>query len=251
VACATLLFTLPSTAEDDEPSPQIALDYLKLLIKLKVVASSENAEWIEEKESLKNRMILLEKELAQLKTLLGSAGENETESSDRRTALINEESILKAAAVELRQSLNGLENALLQLSAYFPPPLLATTQDYRQRLRDRSLSRHNRDRLKDLLAVLLEAEKFQRSISTDREWRMFRNKREIEVRVIYFGLGQAFYVGEGNQEAGIGYPEAQGWRWEPRTGIAKTVRKAIEILEDHPEQAHFQSLPVKLRPVSP
>ena len=241
----------PILAQDDIPSPQVALDYIKQLVRLKNVASHEKAAWLEEEASLRDRMALLAKELVRLKELVERAGESDSEGSTKRVSLMEEEASLKAAAFRLERLLDGLEGSVIQLASYFPSPLLETTKGARQRLQDRSLNRRNRDRLKDLLAILLDTEKFQRSISVDREWRVLSDKREVEVQVLYLGLGQAFYVAEGNQEAGIGYPRAQGWQWEARPDIAKTVRKALEILEDHPEQARFQTLPVKLRPVSP
>ena len=74
------------------------------------------------------------KELVQLKTLVGSTGDSESESSVRRSTLTEEEAILKAAASKLGRLLDGLESSLLQLTNYFPGPLLEATKEARLRL---------------------------------------------------------------------------------------------------------------------
>jgi hypothetical protein len=66
-----------------------------------------------------------------------------------------------------------------------------------------------------------------------------------EVKAIYVGLAQAYYVGS-NGEAGIGRPRAEGWQWEPSNAIATDVLTTLEIVQGTHSPA-FVPLPVKLQ----
>jgi Protein of unknown function (DUF3450) len=68
--------------------------------------------------------------------------------------------------------------------------------------------------------------------------------KPAEVKVIYVGLAQAYYV-SASGEAGIGRPSPEGWQWEPSKAIADDVSNALEILQGKQSPA-FVPLPVKL-----
>jgi len=66
-----------------------------------------------------------------------------------------------------------------------------------------------------------------------------------EVKAIYLGLGQAYYV-SATGEAGISHPTLEGWPWEPAKAIAGDVLKTLEIIQGK-QTAAFVPLPVKIQ----
>ena len=68
--------------------------------------------------------------------------------------------------------------------------------------------------------------------------------RPAEVKALYIGLGQAYYV-SAKGEAGTGRPGASGWEWQPVNEIAARVTDAMQVLQSK-ATPHFVSLPVKI-----
>jgi hypothetical protein len=77
------------------------------------------------------------------------------------------------------------------------------------------------------------------------EVRTLADGKPSEVKVVYVGLAQAYYV-SARGEAGIGRPSADGWKWEPSKAVADDVLVTLEILEGKHSPA-FVPLPVKLQ----
>jgi hypothetical protein len=71
------------------------------------------------------------------------------------------------------------------------------------------------------------------------------NGKPAEVKTIYLGMAQAYYVSAGG-EAGVGRPTADGWHWEPSREVAGVVLTALEILQGKQSPA-FVPLPVRLK----
>ena len=67
-----------------------------------------------------------------------------------------------------------------------------------------------------------------------------------EVRALYIGLGQGYYVTVSGEAAGIGYPTPEGWRWTPQDGLADEISRAIAILQSEDVPAYVP-LSVEIR----
>jgi len=81
-----------------------------------------------------------------------------------------------------------------------------------------------------VVGILNEANKFDNDISMNAEIRTLSSGVPTEVRVVYVGLGQAYFV-SAKGEAGIGRPGADGWHWEIDRSIAPSVAQVVEILQ--------------------
>ena len=66
-----------------------------------------------------------------------------------------------------------------------------------------------------------------------------------EVKVLYVGLAQAYYV-SARGEAGVGRPSEDGWKWEPLKKGSREVLAAQEIFQGKQTPA-FVPLPVKIQ----
>jgi len=76
------------------------------------------------------------------------------------------------------------------------------------------------------------------------EMRTLADGRPAEVKTLYIGLGQAYYV-SAKGEAGTGRPGAAGWNWQPANDLAASVTEAMQIMQSK-ATPHFVPLPVKI-----
>jgi hypothetical protein len=75
-----------------------------------------------------------------------------------------------------------------------------------------------------------EVNKANNEINVAYEVHNLADGKPSEVKTIYVGLAQAYYV-SARGEAGIGRPSAEGWKWTPSKAISKDVLMALEIME--------------------
>ena len=101
------------------------------------------------------------------------------------------------------------------------------------------------ERFQNVLGVLNELNKSNNEIAVNYEVRTLADGRPSEVKVVYVGLAQAYFVSPGG-EAGIGRPGVDGWVWEPTKTAAGDVLIALEILQGKHTPA-FVPLPVKIQ----
>jgi len=125
----------------------------------------------------------------------------------------------------------ALEGALRSLAIRFPEPLLlrsaASGQDARRPGAHQGVAGGT---LQNVVGILNEANKFDNDISMNAEVRTLSDGAPSEVRVVYVGLGQAYFV-SAKGEAGIGRPGPDGWHWEIDRSIAPSVAQVVEILQ--------------------
>jgi hypothetical protein len=100
------------------------------------------------------------------------------------------------------------------------------------------------ERFQNILGILNEVNKSNNEITVNYEVQKRADGSPAEVKAIYVGLGQAYYV-SASGDASVGRPTAEGWKWEPANEIAGGVTTALEILQGK-QTAAFVPLPVKL-----
>ena len=68
--------------------------------------------------------------------------------------------------------------------------------------------------------------------------------KTLEVKTLYLGLGQAFFVDKKGQYAGVGKPSPEGWQWESNNDLASSISSAIAIYEGIKPPDNFIELPI-------
>jgi hypothetical protein len=102
------------------------------------------------------------------------------------------------------------------------------------------------ERYQNVLGILNELTKLNNEVTLVSEIRTLSSGKPAEVKTLYVGLAQAYYV-SGSGEAGLGRPGPTGWQWENAPRLAADILQAIEVLQGKaPPQ--FVSLPVKMKP---
>lgn len=216
-------------------------------IETQQIISKERKDWQQGKEILLGRLELVKKEVATLEEKIKQAESSVAESNKKRNELVAENDQLKAAGTQLTDAVTGMENEMRKLMKAVPEPLQTKLQPLFARFpEDTKKSRASAaERFQNVLGMLNEMNKANNEITVNYEVHNMADGRPAEVKAIYIGLAQAFYV-SARGEAGIGRPTPEGWKWEPSKAVASDVLMALEIIQGKHSPA-FVPLPVKLQ----
>ena len=211
------------------------------------IISRERKDWQQGKEILLGRLELVKKEIATLEEKNKQAESSVTEANKKRSELLAENDQLTAAGAQLTGAVAGMEGEIRQMFKQLPEPIQTKLQPLYQRIpEDPSKTRvAAAERFQNVLGILNELNKTNNEITVSYEVHNLADGRPSEVKAIYVGLAQAYYV-SARGEAGIGRPTADGWKWEPSKSVARDVLMALEILAGKQSPA-FVPLPVILK----
>ena len=165
----------------------------------------------------------------------------------KRDDLLAEEGKLKATGQQLADSVKLMEGDVRRLFQSLPEPIQTKLQPLYQRIpEDPANTRATvAERFQNVLGTLKMVNEANNEISVNYEVRNLADGKPSEVRALYIGLAQAYYL-SASGEAGIGRPGADGWKWEPSKAVANDVLVALEIMQGkHPPA--FVPLPVHLQ----
>lgn len=216
-------------------------------IETQQIISKERNEWQQGKEILVSRIDLVKKEVTSLEEKIQQAQSSVEESNKKRDELLAENDQLKAAGTQLAEAVTHMEVEVRRLFKTLPEPLQAKLEPLYQRIpEDPTKTRvSTAERFQNVLGVLNEVNKANNEITISYEVHNLADGRPSEVKAIYVGLAQAYYV-SAQGEGGIGRPTENGWKWEPSQQVARNVLMALEIVEGKQTPA-FVPLPVKLK----
>lgn len=211
------------------------------------IISRERKDWQQGKEILLGRLEVVKKETATLEEKTKQAEASVAEANKKRSEMLAENDQLKAAGAQLTEAVAGMEGEIRKMFKQLPEPVQTKLQPLYQRVpEDPSKTRiAAAERFQNVLGILNELNKANNEITVSYEVHNLADGRPSEVKAIYVGLAQAYYV-SARGEAGIGRPTADGWEWEPSKAVARDVLTALEILEGKQSPA-FVPLPVILK----
>lgn len=216
-------------------------------IETQQIISKERKDWQQGKEILLGRLELVKKEIATLEEKTRQAESSVTEANKKRNELIVENNQFKAAGEQLTAAVITMEGEVRRLFNLLPEPVKTKLQPLYQRIPEDPAKTNvsTAERFQNVLGILNELNKANNEIFVSYEVHNLANGKPSEVKTIYVGLAQAYYV-SARGEAGIGRPSDGGWKWESSEDIARDVLMALEILEGKHSPA-FVHVPVKLQ----
>jgi hypothetical protein len=216
-------------------------------IETQQIISKERKDWQQGREILLGRVELVKREVATLEEKIAQAQSNVAEADKKRNELLADNDRLKAAGAQLTAAVVVMEGEVRRLFQQLPEPIQAKLQPLYQRIPEdpANLRVSVAERFQNVLGILNELNKANNEIAVSYEVHDLADGRPSEVKAIYVGLAQAYYV-SARGDAGIGRPTAEGWRWEPSPAVAPEVLTALEVLQGKHSPA-FVPLPVKLR----
>jgi hypothetical protein len=212
------------------------------------IISRERKDWQQGREILLGRLELVKQEVTTLEEKIKQAEGGVAEAERKKNELLEEDEKLKAATAQIVAAVTGIEAEVKKLFPQLPEPVRAKVQAFFQLIpEDPATTRISpAERFRNVLGILNEANKANVEITVSYEVRTLADGRPSEVRVLYVGLAQAYYV-SARGEAGIGRPTLQGWTWQPGDkALASDVALALEIIQGKHTPA-FVPLPVTIQ----
>ncbi len=216
-------------------------------IETQQIISKESKDWQQGKNILDGRLELVKKEMAVIEEKNKLAETSLAETGKKRGELIAENDQLKATGAQLAGTITGIETDIRQIYRQLPEPIQTKLQPLHQRIPadPAKTTVSTAERFQTVLGILNELNKANNDISISYEVHNLASGKPAEVKVIYVGLAQAYYV-SARGEAGIGRPADDGWKWEPSRTSAREILVAQEILQGKQTPA-FVPLPVKIQ----
>ena len=211
------------------------------------IISKERKDWQQGKEILLGRLEVVKKEIATLEEKTTQAEASVAEANKKRSEMLAENDQLKVAGAQLTGAVAEMEGEIRKMFKQLPEPIQTKLQPLYQRIPENPSKTRvaAAERFQNILGILNELNKTNNEITVSYEVHNLADGRPSEVKAIYVGLAQAYYV-SARGEAGIGRPTADGWKWEPSKAVARDVLTALEILEGKQSPA-FVPLPVILK----
>ena len=245
-----LLGACPATWSQDRDSKFTeARARIEKWVQTRQLIAGKQADWHVEKESNKQSIGLIQKELSLLDEKIKQSRQVRSEADAERRKLNQELGDLKSAAGVVEKVIWDMERDILKLSAQFPEPLKDRVSRARIRIpetRDDLKGRYIAERMQNVVAILNEVDRFNSAITLMTEVRTDTSGKIRQVQTLYLGIGQAFFSDQAGSFAGVGVPGNKDWTWTPRPELGERIRLAIDIYEKL-ESAEFVSLPVTIK----
>jgi hypothetical protein len=239
------------TANGQNAAPAPTLEETRLSmgkwIETQQIISKERNEWQQGKEVLASRVELVKKEISTLQEKIQAAQATVDQAAKKQAELQAENDSVRAQGTRLAEVVGRLEGELRSVMKSVPEPTRVKLAPLFDRIpEDASKTRATpAERYQNVLVILGELNKVNTEINISYEVRKLADGRSSEVKAIYVGLAQAYYL-SANGEAGIGRPAPDGWTWEPSKAVAAELTTALEILQGKHTPA-FVPLPVKIQ----
>jgi len=209
--------------------------------------SKERKDWEQGKEILLGRIELVKLEIASLEKKIEQSEAGVVEADKKKAEIIAESDKLKASTEKLVAGVTALEAKVHRLYKAMPEPVQRRLQPLYQRMPEDPAKPNAApaERYQNVVGILNEMNKVNNEITVDFEVRNLASGKPAEVKTVYIGLAQGYYV-SANGEGGISHPNLDGWTWQPDARIGNDVLRVLEIIQGK-HTAVFVPLPVKLQ----
>ena len=250
LAAAVLASGLALAASDlnaGAATPDAARASLARWVETQQLIAREKREWQEGKQILQSRIEAVNGEIAALKERMQETQRTAAEANEKKAGEVAENESLQRAGSELAAWVSGLEGGLRTLEARLPEPLLQKVKPLYDRMPAdaRATNVSLAERYQNVVGILNEVGKFNADITMVTEVRTLSDGKPAEVRTVYVGLAQAYFVSP-KGDAGIGRPGDSGWVWSAARDIAPQIEQVVEVLQNK-AKPQFVSLPVKVQ----
>jgi len=250
LSAAVLAAGLALAAADtksEATTPDSARASLAKWVETQQLISKEKQEWQQGKQILQSRIDAVNGEIAGLEERFGETRRVAAEANGKKAGEVAENEDLQRAGAELATWVAGLERGLRTLEKRLPEPLHVKVKPLFDRMPADAGSTNVSlaERYQNVVGILNEIGKFNNDITMVTEVRTLSDGKPAEVRTVYVGLAQAYFVSP-KGDAGIGRPGDSGWTWSAAREIAPQIEQVVEVLQNK-AKPQFVSLPVKVQ----
>ncbi len=236
-------FAQNDEAKIDEPRTNI-----EKWVEARQLLSKEASDWREQHETMTFRVNLLKEEIEALEKQIEDSRKDVSLADAKRSEMKAEENRLRAAVKVVQDIVPRYEQIILNLSRVFPQPLLERTKSLLAQIpkdpQNTTLS--TSDRIILILGILNEVDKFNGNITVASELREIDTGDTVEVKTLYLGLAQAYFVDSNQQYAKSGSLVGGEWVWVEQNDHAHDIWTAIAMYENVIKPALFINLPVTI-----
>lgn len=254
VTAAVLAGVCTAALAPSVPLPQDTVEEIKSLrksyIDLRERISAEKKQFAETQVFLTDEISLLEQRIAMLNEATAELQEEQDGTAEKRAELEAEEAEIDAGMESLRSSIAGLEARARAMIESLPAEALKTVEQIAGDIpeSEEAAEEKNLDlyaRYLKVIGALNQVDGFSDDpIVTLGFVKDPASGREMQVTMIYLGVGQGYYVNDDGTLAGIGRPTPEGFEWTPNNGLAPVLKK-FEKIYNSGATAEFLQIPVK------
>jgi hypothetical protein len=232
---------------DQSGDLQSTRETLARWVETQQIISQEKQDWQLGKQVLEQRIELIEGEIALLEEKTSEIDESLAAVERDRAELLVQSKEFKAAVEGLETIIGPLEGKTRRLLKILPDPISDRVRPLSVRIPKEGAETKLTlgERFQNIIGILNEINKFNRDITVVSEIRALPGGSTAEVKAMYIGLGQAYYVTPSGDAAGIGHPTPDGWEWRPADELAPEISRAIAIFQNE-EVPAFVPLPVTI-----
>lgn len=212
------------------------------------VLSKERKDLALAKETLNQRIELLQREIETLRGKIKDTEASIAEADKNRSGMIKENAALKAASDSLGDVLVSLEERTRAVIRRLPTPIAERIKPLSQRLPSEGggSAQSVAERFQNIVGILNEINKFHHEITVTSEVRAFPDGTSAEVTALYLGIAQGYYTSADEKLGGVGGAWDGEWTWKPIEGSGPLIGRVIRIMKNE-EVAQFVHLPVEVK----
>ncbi len=216
-------------------------------IEIQKIISDEKRDWAIGKELLKERIAVIQQDIAGLREKDSEAQASITEADNTRIEMAEKRDRLEEAMSSLDGTIAELESRTIALLARLPAPLREHVRPLSQQIPVNADETGLRiaTRFGNISGILQEVNKFNNDIAVYSETIDLADGTDVEVTTLYVGVAHGYYVNKSGTIAGIGRGTENGWEWVQTNDASAKIMEAVAIVQSE-KPASFVSLPVTI-----
>jgi hypothetical protein len=198
------------------------------------LVSSERSEWEQGKAMLQGRIQLLKLSIEETEKKTKEAQEKLADAKKRAAEAEAEKAQVKEASDALISAAPGLEKGVRDVSARVPGVVQEKVKVLLERIPKEGAEVKNitaAERFQNVLGILNELNKANNEIASLPEIHEFAAGKKAEVKAIYLGLAQGYFVNAAGDIGGTGTPGPVGWNWRTDPSIAKKMIEVLDVMK--------------------
>lgn len=218
-------------------------------VEARKLISEEKSDWEVDRESLEATRDLLRQQKESLTASIAELEESSTAADEERRELLLQRGELQRARGVLADRIRAMEEEVLAIVPQLPHPLQEKLEPLLVQIPKDPESAQSQlgQRLMNVLGVLSQTEKFNGAATMVAETRALDAEQKVQVRTLYWGLGQAVYVDGQGVHAGIGRPGSDGWEFSEQPDFARDAKLLLDVYEGNVDVIGFVKIPVAIQ----
>lgn len=197
--------------------------------------ASERSEWEQGRSVLQSRIQLLQSSLAENEKKTAEAREKLAEIKKKIAEATAQKKQVKEASDALLEIAPKLEKGVRELCERVPASVREKVKVLLDRMPKEGAAETKNitaaERMQNVLGILNELNKANTEIASLPEIHDIGGGKKAEVKAIYLGLGQGYYVNSAGDMAGRGTPAPGGWKWAAEPAIAKKMIEVLDVMK--------------------